>query len=72
LPEYLATLPPTEATGWEYVKLYRASAPKRLRYPASEIEAGGYFSLEFIELWITKRPQDFASGFIECFRAFNK
>ncbi|MDB4467962.1 16S rRNA (adenine(1518)-N(6)/adenine(1519)-N(6))-dimethyltransferase RsmA [Verrucomicrobiales bacterium] len=70
VPEYLATLPPSQATGWEHVKLYRAKAPKRLRYPASEIETGGYFSLEFIEKWIAQRPQDFASGFIKCFYAF--
>ncbi|MFT4639354.1 MAG: 16S rRNA (adenine1518-N6/adenine1519-N6)-dimethyltransferase [Verrucomicrobiales bacterium] len=71
-PEYVATLPPSDATGWEHVKLYRVQASKRLRYPYSEIETGGFFDLEMIEHWIARRPQDFASGFIKCFQVFQK
>ena len=72
VPKYLATLPPSEATGWEHLKLYRAEAPKRLHYPSSEIETGSFFSLELIENWIDQRPEDFATGFIECFFEFQK
>lgn len=70
VPEEIATLPATAATGWEHVKLYRVQTGQKLRYPRSEIETGGYFSLETIERWIERCPDDFASGFIECYRAF--
>ncbi len=67
---FLTKLPATEATGWENVHLYETNATKSLRYPCSEIETGAYFPLSLIAEWIAKRPQDFASGFIECFRAY--
>ena len=69
-PQHLATLSPGEATGWEHVRLYRTDAPKKLRYPCSEIETGAFFHPDLIAHWIQRRPQDFASGFIECFRAY--
>ncbi len=71
-PEWIATLPATAATGWEHVHLFRVDAPKRLRYPCAEVETGAYFPVEIVDRWIEKRPQDFASGFIECFRVYQK
>lgn len=71
-PEFIASLPASQATGWEHVKLYRSEASKRLRYPCSEIETGAFFDLATMERWIERRPGDFASGFIECFRAYQQ
>ena len=67
----IAKLPPSDATGQEHVALYRAEAGKKakLRYPCSEIETGGFFPIEVIETWTQNRPQDFAGGFLECWKA---
>ncbi len=70
IPEQIATIAPSEVTGWEHVRLYKANGSKTLRFPRSEVEAGAYFPLGLIADWIDRRPQDFASGFIECFRAY--
>ncbi len=73
LPDLVATIPASKATGWEHVKLYRTNASHgRLRFPCSEIETGGFFDLQLIERWIERRPEDFASGFIECFKAYRQ
>ena len=71
-PEFVAKLPASEATGWEHVRLYKAKGSKNLRYPRSEIETGAYFPLSLIQGWIERRPQDFASGFIECFNVYHQ
>ena len=70
----IAKLPPSAATGQEHVVLYRADVGKKakLRYPCSEIETGAFFPIEVIEAWAKKRPQDFAGGFLECWKAFTK
>lgn len=69
--EPLATIAPSAATGWEHVRLYRCEWRGAIRYPCSEIAHGAYFPLDVIQRWIAHRPEDFASGFIECFRAFS-
>ncbi len=66
----IAKLPPSEDTGWEHVGLYVARHDGALRYPASEIEHAMWFKMEQIQQWIGKRPQDFAPGFIHCWKAF--
>ena len=71
-PEFVAKLPASEATGWEHVRLYKAKGSRNLRYPRSEIETGAYFPLSLIQDWIERRPQDFASGFIECFNVYHQ
>ncbi len=57
-------------TGEEHIKLYLARYDGALRYPCSEIETGQWFSIEVVNDWIAARPQDFASGFIECWNVF--
>ena len=55
-------------TGHEFVQLYRACHEGPFVLPRSEIECGGFFPVPLIARWIAARPQDFATGFIECFR----
>ena len=70
LQEVLA-LSPSAETGWEHIKLYLARHDGALRFPCSEIETGQWFSMDDVRAWIERRPDDFASGFIECWNAFN-
>jgi 16S rRNA (adenine1518-N6/adenine1519-N6)-dimethyltransferase len=55
-------------TGWEFVKIYRAEHDGPFRLPPAEIECGAFFTREQIARWIAARPQDFAKGFLECWR----
>ena len=69
--EQVALLARIEAgpmTGWEFVRLYRAEHEGPFQLPPAEIETGGFFPVNVIEEWTTRRPEDFATGFIECFR----
>ncbi len=66
----IARILPSENTGQEHVRLYITRYDGALRYPCSEIETGLWISMEEVDAWIAKRPQDFASGFIECWKAF--
>ena len=66
----MARIPACEATGWEFVRLYEIRAVGAVRYPCSEVEAGLWMAPEEVEAWTRRRPQDFASGFLECWSAF--
>jgi 16S rRNA (adenine1518-N6/adenine1519-N6)-dimethyltransferase len=59
-----------EGTGWEFVRLYRAEHEGPFVLHPAEIEAGDWFTIRQIEEWIAARPQDFATGFLECWRVF--
>ncbi|MEA3212224.1 MAG: rRNA (adenine1518-N6/adenine1519-N6)-dimethyltransferase [Chthoniobacter sp.] len=67
----LATLPASKATGWEHVQLYRAEHEGPFRLNPAELDGGGFFTLVQVARWVAARPQDFATGFLECFRAFH-
>ena len=67
--ECIATIPCTEATGWEFVELHRALHNGPMRFAPDEIVTGAFFRLEDVKAWIAARPEDFASGFRECFKA---
>ncbi|HEX3444228.1 MAG TPA: NUDIX domain-containing protein [Chthoniobacterales bacterium] len=56
-------------TGQEFISIYRGSHDGPIRYNALEIETGGFFRLATIDIWIEKRSEDFAPGFLECYRA---
>jgi 16S rRNA (adenine1518-N6/adenine1519-N6)-dimethyltransferase len=71
-PEEIGRIAPCEETGWEHVRLYRTRHSGSVRFPAAEVEAAAWFPLEEISAWIAARPEDFASGFIECWKTFLK
>ncbi len=62
----LATLPPTVANGWEFVRLFQMRHEGPFRWPASEVETGAFFAPEAIDTWVERRPLDFSPGFREC------
>ncbi|HEX8310047.1 MAG TPA: 16S rRNA (adenine(1518)-N(6)/adenine(1519)-N(6))-dimethyltransferase RsmA [Chthoniobacteraceae bacterium] len=57
-------------TGWEFVQLYRAEHAGPFSLHPAEIESGSFFHLEQIARWTEARPQDFATGFLECWKLF--
>lgn len=66
----VARLPASEATDREFIEVFLAEAQGKIRVHGREVESGRWFSPEFIERWIEARPQDFATGFVTCFRAW--
>ncbi len=61
-----------ENTGWEFVRLYRAQHDGPFQLNPAELDGGGFFTLDQVERWTTARPQDFATGFLECWKKFRK
>ena len=66
--EEIAAIDARESTGWEFIRVYRAEHAGPFRWPAAEIEWGGFFPVEVIAAWIAAHPGDFAPGFLECWR----
>ena len=66
-----ADIPASERTGWEFVELHLADHDGPVKFAPDEIATGGWFPPVVITGWIAARPQDFATGFIECWRAWH-
>jgi 16S rRNA (adenine1518-N6/adenine1519-N6)-dimethyltransferase len=62
----------SEATGHEFIKIFTGVHDGPFRWNPHEIETGGFFQREMVDSWISMRPQDFAPGFIECYRAVRR
>ncbi len=71
-PQEIARIDPCEDTGWEFVRLFRCVHRGPFRWPCSEVETGQFFSEEVIVDWLARRPEDFASGFRECWRHYRR
>jgi 16S rRNA (adenine1518-N6/adenine1519-N6)-dimethyltransferase len=71
-PTEIARLKPCAATGWEHIRLYRYEHQGSIRFPAAEIESAMWLAIPVLEAWIKARPEDFASGFLECWYATNR
>jgi 16S rRNA (adenine1518-N6/adenine1519-N6)-dimethyltransferase len=69
--ELLARIEASAMTGWEFVHLFRAEHEGPFRLPPAEIETGGFFPVEVVREWIARRPEDFATGFLESFRRWS-
>jgi 16S rRNA (adenine1518-N6/adenine1519-N6)-dimethyltransferase len=68
----IARIDASEATDLEFIEVFLAEAKGRIRIHGKEVDSGRWFAPEFIGEWIEKRPQDFATGFITCFREWRK
>jgi len=68
-PEEIARIAPCEGTGWEHVRLYQVRHHGSVRYPAAEVSAVVWLPLDEVEAWLAARPEDFSSGFVECWKA---
>lgn len=63
-------LPASEKTGQEFIWLYQARHDGPFQLARSEIDYGEFFPIEVVSGWLKARPDDFAPGFVECWRAF--
>jgi len=70
--ELAAQLPAGEHTDHEFVELHIARHNGPVRCLPEEVPYGEWFSPEQITAWVTKRPQDFAKGFVTCWKAYVK
>ncbi|MEC5127080.1 16S rRNA (adenine(1518)-N(6)/adenine(1519)-N(6))-dimethyltransferase RsmA [Verrucomicrobiales bacterium BCK34] len=68
----VARIEASEATDQEFIEVFVAEPKGKIRVHGKEVDSGRYFSIPFIEEWIEKRPQDFATGFITCFKAWRE
>jgi 16S rRNA (adenine1518-N6/adenine1519-N6)-dimethyltransferase len=66
----VAKLPASEKTGQEFIWLYQARHDGPFELARSEIESGEFFPTDVVSAWVKARPDDFAPGFIECWKAF--
>ena len=65
----LGRIPAAEVTGHEFIEIYAGIHDGPFSWNQHEIETGGFFELDMIDVWIRQRPEDFASGFVECYRS---
>jgi 16S rRNA (adenine1518-N6/adenine1519-N6)-dimethyltransferase len=63
----LGKVPASESTGHEFIEIFAGIHDGPFHWNQHEIETGGFFRLDMVDEWIATRPQDFASGFMECY-----
>ncbi|MEO0416804.1 MAG: NUDIX domain-containing protein, partial [Verrucomicrobiota bacterium] len=62
----------SDATDQEFIEVFVGEVKGKIRVHSKEIHSGRFFSVEMIEDWIEKRPDDFATGFRTCFRLWRE
>ena len=62
-PVRLFKIAPCEATGQEFVWVYRAESEGPFLLHPEEIQAGGWFAPAAVGRWMTEKPEDFAPAF---------
>jgi 16S rRNA (adenine1518-N6/adenine1519-N6)-dimethyltransferase len=65
----MGKIPASEATGHEFIEIYGGIHDGPVFLNQHEIETGGFFEPKMVDAWIERRSEDFASGFIECYRS---
>jgi 16S rRNA (adenine1518-N6/adenine1519-N6)-dimethyltransferase len=63
---------PASARTEEFVWLYRGKTRSNPILNRSEIETGAFFTPAIIDGWVAARPENFAPGFMECWKAYRK
>jgi 16S rRNA (adenine1518-N6/adenine1519-N6)-dimethyltransferase len=66
----ISKLPASERTDQEFIWLYQGKLAGDLSPDAAEIERGAFFPVTVIDGWLAARPEDFAPGFIECWKVY--
>jgi 16S rRNA (adenine1518-N6/adenine1519-N6)-dimethyltransferase len=64
----LGKVPASGATDYEFIEIFGGIYDGPFHWNEHEIETGGFFTLDMVDVWIASRPQDFAPGFVECYR----
>jgi 16S rRNA (adenine1518-N6/adenine1519-N6)-dimethyltransferase len=67
-PTEIGQISASEKTGHEFIRIFVVRAEEIGELNEQEIETGGFFPLAMVDEWIQMRPEDFASGFLECYR----
>jgi 16S rRNA (adenine1518-N6/adenine1519-N6)-dimethyltransferase len=67
----IGKLPASEKTGQEFITVYRGECDGPFAFPWEEISALEFFPTEIVERWVANKPEEFAPGFLECWRLFN-
>jgi 16S rRNA (adenine1518-N6/adenine1519-N6)-dimethyltransferase len=70
--EKISKLHASERTDQEFVWLYQGEVAGDLSPNRTEIETGAFFPETVIDGWATARPEDFAPGFIECWKVYRQ
>jgi 16S rRNA (adenine1518-N6/adenine1519-N6)-dimethyltransferase len=68
----ISKLPASERTDQEFICLYRGEVAGNLSPNRTEIETGAFFPETVIDGWAAARPEDFAPGFIECWKVYRQ
>ncbi len=68
--ERVVKLPASERTGHEFIWLYRGQHDGPFDLARGEIEHAEFFPRALVTAWLEARPDDFAPGFAECWKAF--
>jgi 16S rRNA (adenine1518-N6/adenine1519-N6)-dimethyltransferase len=66
----VAKLPASEQTGHEFIWVYETRHDGPFKLARSEIEHGEFFPTEVVSDWLKARSDDFAPGFVECWRTY--
>ena len=69
--EEVGRLTASAETGWEFVRLYGVRHDGPFRWPAEEIEWGGFFPVAVVADWIAAHREDFAPGFVKCWAVYS-
>lgn len=62
-PECVLRVDACEATGMEFVRVYRCRAEGPFELHPEEIETGGWFAADALDAWLRERPEEFAPAF---------
>jgi len=68
----ISKLPASERTDQEFIWLYRGRGADNLSPNRTEIETGAFFPETVVDGWAKARPEDFAPGFIECWKLYRQ
>ena len=63
VPQRILRIEACEATGQEFVWVYRCEAEGPFELHPEEIETGGWFLPAQVSIWMREKPADFAPGF---------
>jgi 16S rRNA (adenine1518-N6/adenine1519-N6)-dimethyltransferase len=66
--EEIGRIAPCAATGWEHVRLFLVRWDGAPRFPSAEVEAALWMKSDELQSWIEAKSDDFAGGFLECWK----
>jgi isopentenyldiphosphate isomerase len=70
-PQRVFKIDACDATGQEFVWIYRGEAEGPFTLHPEEIERGDWFTPEHVTRWVNERPEDFAPAFVLLWNKLN-